>query len=31
MEFCHLEIELSGYNKEVAASHSDHYAQVWLL
>ena len=30
MEFCHLELELSGYNKEVAALHSDHYTQVQL-
>ena len=25
MEFCHLELELSGCNKEVAVLHSDHY------
>ena len=31
MEFCHLELELSGCNKEVAAAlHSDHYSQVQL-
>ena len=30
MEFCHLELELSGCNKEVAALHSDHYTQVLL-
>ena len=30
MEFCHLELELSGHNKEVAALHSDHCVQVCL-
>ena len=30
MEFCHLELGLSGCNKEVAALHSDHYIQVRL-
>ena len=29
MEFCYLELELSGYDsEEVAALHSDHYTQV---
>jgi hypothetical protein len=31
MEFCrHLEFELSGCTKEVAALHSDHYTQIRL-
>ena len=30
MEFCHLELELSGRNKEVAVLHSNHYTQVQL-
>ena len=31
MEFCHLELELIGCSKEVAALHSDHYTQVRLF
>ena len=27
IKFCHLELELSGSNKEVAALYSDHYTQ----
>ena len=32
MEFCHLELELSACNKDVAALHSDHYTWtvVWF-
>ena len=30
MEFSHLELELSGCNKEVATLHSDQYTQVRL-
>ena len=30
MEFFHLELELSGCNKEVAVLHSDHYTQAQL-
>ena len=31
MEFCHLELELSGCNEEMAALHSDHCTQVSRL
>ena len=30
MEFCHLQLELSGRNKEMPALRSDHYSQVRL-